>query len=162
MIGSNYKRKNFQKMFDILAITGLPCTVVCGVDIDKETGESLEEMAQKAGVQGVRIIKDLPNEYMHYIINGSKVMLHLSEIEVLPYAILESAPHIPCIINGEAPWAKDFPIPHIPVNPDDIFECVMKISEAYGDKFEYPVLDLDVYKTDCEAEWKTVLKDHGV
>ena len=108
MIGSNYRRKNYQKMFDVLAITGLPATVVCAQDTDID-GNKLIDMALKSGVNGFRIINNIPNEYIHTVIKSHRCLLHLSEIEVLPYAVLESLQHIPCIINGKAPWSKDFP-----------------------------------------------------
>ncbi|EJL8716073.1 hypothetical protein Q9X98_004261 [Vibrio parahaemolyticus] len=152
IIGSNYERKNFDLMFEILAITGLPVTVVCGQDLGRD-GRTLKEMAHEAGVQGYRQLTNVPNDFLPGIIRQHRVLLHLSDIEIMPYAILEASVHIPCVVNGNAPWSKDFPCPHIKVDPNDIFECVQTLSEAYGDTFEYRGLDVDEYAKNCEEAW---------
>lgn len=157
IVSSNYKRKNFDKMFEALAITGLPVTVVCGSDVNPENGKTLKQMAMEAGVQQFRIMRNVPNRYITSIISSHRVMLHLSDIEVMPYALLEGSVHIPCIINGVAPWSQDIPVPHIPVDPNDLMEVVTRLNETYGDTYEYLGLDADEYGKDCLKIWKGVL-----
>lgn len=152
IISSNYDRKRFDKMFEIIAITGLPVTVCAGYTGEGE--HELEAMAKAAGVQGFRLLKNVPNDYLTGIIRQHKVLLHLSEIEVMPYAILEASVHIPCVVNGNAKWAQgDLPCPVTKVDIEDIFDCVMKITEAYGDSFEYRGLDVDAYSQNAEKVW---------
>lgn len=153
IIASHYSRKRFDLMFEILAITGLPVTVICGNDT--LGGVTLRELAEKAGVQGYRQITNMPNKYLSGIIAQHRVMLHLSEAEVMPYAILEASEKIPCIINGNAPWAEgELPCPVIKVDPSDVYGCVSTIIETYGDAFEYKVFDSASYTTNCDAKWK--------
>ena len=45
----------------------------------------------------------------------------------------------------------------ITVDPDDVAQVISTINEVYGDPFEYPTLDLDVYKVDTQNEWESYI-----
>lgn len=157
IVSSNYERKRFDLMFEILSITGLPVTVVCGLAKRKKDQKSLRQMAMDAGVQGYRQINDLPNDLMVDIIKQHRVLLHMSEIEVMPYAILEASSHIPCIVNKNAPYTDGIPGSVVKIDPDDMYECVSTIMEVYGDTYEYLSFDSREYVADCEQIWSEFL-----
>lgn len=50
--------------------------------------------------------KYIENSMVHDEILKHDVMIHSSSIEMLPYALLESAPYIPIIVNAEYEWSK--------------------------------------------------------
>lgn len=149
MIGSNYTRKNYEQMFEIIAVTGLAAIVV--TDKDSE----LKELARKKGVASIKIIEDIPNEYVEYFIKQARCMLHLSHTEYLPYSVLEAATDIPVIVNQNAPWCSngDLPFNAIKVDPDDIFGSACMLQEVYGDSFNYLGYDVEEYGEEAEKLW---------
>jgi hypothetical protein len=157
IISSFYDRKRFELMFEVLGIAGLPVTVVTG--LDEKDGVTLRELAIKNDVQGYRQLNNIPNEFLNGIIKQHRCLLHLSDIEVMPYAILEASAHIPCVVNGNAPWAREeLPCPVYRVDVDNLFECVSTLVEVYGDTFEYKAFNVENYAESVLSAWSELVQ----
>lgn len=152
-ISSLSPRKNIDLLLEIIGVTGLPLTLSTKVK-DKAQEKEIYDKAANYGVQKFIILNNVPNEYISCVIRRHRCLVHLSVIEMLPYSILEALPHIPCIINGNANWSKNFKFKEaIKVNPDNLGETVSTILKTYGDHYLVPKIDENDYIKESLAAW---------
>lgn len=148
VVAGNYKRKKIHDVIRMCGKAGLPLTIItnrnaCDFDDD------LDIACIRYGVE-FDIIENIANDFVIPHIKSHRLMLHMSDVEVCPYSIIEAMPFIPCVIKKDVPWTDGFyPEYTIKVDIDDI--DVLK--EAYENYDQYPTIDLVEYQKECKASW---------
>lgn len=154
IIAGNYKRKRYDKMIKLLSIVNKPFKILVG---KKVLYYDLEALIKECNIEcEYTIIENLENDFIINHILMSKMLLHVSDIEVSPYSILESASFIPAIIDNNNIWSRSFDdIGHL-VNCDDYDEFKRVVDDVYNNKISSK-FDLNKYTELFEKKWKEVL-----
>ncbi len=139
IVSGAYKRKQIPEMLRVLAHSGLkvrvfttePIKVPSGLDCVVETCQRRE-----------RVIAHMMK---------SKVLLHMSHIEIMPYAVLEACQYIPCIVQHDAPYTRDFIFPVIrgDINSDTLIDIIHNAISTKHQQF-----DIEKYRVDAKTHWK--------
>ena len=110
IISSNYKRKNLEDMVRIVSKNKMGLMLIAG-EWEEESCKPIEYIIKDncEGLESSVVYRQIPNKRIHRFISKCSAMLHMSSIEVMPYAILEAMLHVPVIINSDSIWGKCFP-----------------------------------------------------
>ncbi|MGL4950115.1 MAG: hypothetical protein ACRC5M_07005 [Anaeroplasmataceae bacterium] len=156
IICSNYKRKRFDIMLKFVGLMKKPVKILCG----NENGfYDIKNLLIKHNITEYTIVEDIDNYNIGIHISMSKMLLHFSDIEVCPYSIIESASKIPCLINSNSEWGKNF--------PDDIVEKVdyndeeavmLKLNQIFSNKI-VAKFNLQNYIINTKKIWDNIFSD---
>lgn len=103
----------------------------------------------------INVVENIFNDYIPEYCMYSDIMLHSSNIEVFPYAILECASYIPVIIDINGLWSNLFPDEYVyKCNFDNNDELLNTIKIAKNNKLKF---DLNKYMNLCEKQWLEVI-----
>lgn len=153
IICSNYKRKRLDIMFDAISRTNYNVKLICK---NIAGYYDIKKLINKYKIK-VNIIQNIPNDKMIIHIKGSKLLLHISDIEFFPYSVLESSFFIPTLINSDTEWGKLFPNElTYKVNsrePEEIAKKIEKYIKLNN------LNDYDVYYNKCIKSWKKIIGD---
>lgn len=154
IICSNYKRKRLDQMLSIAGAVGKPTKIILG-KIDGYY--DIVELAKKHKVK-IQILQNIPNKEIMFHVKNSRVLLHISETEFFPYSILESAFHIPCVINSDTNWGKLFPDDMcLKINNRNLNEYVETIKLLYTNNYELKS-NYYSYMIECNEQWDNLSK----
>lgn len=81
----------------------------------------------------------------------SKLLLHMSHIEIMPYAVLEASQHIPCLLQYDAPYTRDFifPVQFADINNSNLAEVARDVMNTPHEKF-----NIEKYREDTNRHWE--------
>ena len=150
-IAGNYKRKNIEQVIDLCAQAHIPLTILTTCK-DSPDRISLDLYAKQEGCK-FNIIEKLGNQFVTSHIKSHKIMIHMADIEVCPYSVIEALPHIPCIIKDDVPWTHNFFKQAIKIEKDD-YKAVL---EVYNNSEKYDTLDLKEYQETAWKQWSTYI-----
>lgn len=140
IISGFYKRKQIPEMLEALKGSGLRVVVF-----------STEKVLPPPGVHCRSFVKRPRTEVLAHIMK-SKCLLHLSYIEIMPYALLEATPYIPAIVS-DVPYTKDFVTPIIKADLDK--DNIQKLVKDVIAKPHTP-FDIEQYKAKSVNDWKVL------
>lgn len=101
IISSFYPRKNFNDMLNFIEKYQHKTLILCAVSHELQKSIMKRKLSHL-----ITVISNVNNNNIDYFIQQSKCLLHLSYVEVLPYALLEATRFIPCIININTKWGQ--------------------------------------------------------
>ncbi|QHJ74452.1 hypothetical protein VH12019_00125 [Vibrio phage VH1_2019] len=139
IVSGAYKRKQIPEMLNALAYSGLKIRLFTTESIRIPSGvDCIVETCQRRE----RVIAHMMK---------SKVLLHMSRIEIMPYALLEACQYIPCIVQHDAPYTRDFifPVIRADINNDTLIRVIDDAIEQKYQKF-----DIEKYRQDAKTHWK--------
>lgn len=113
-IMSNSKRKRIDRVFEVCSKNNLDLILITGC---KKGYYDIPFLINKYNVN-TKIFINVPNEFVQMYSSMADVMLFFSEIEVLPYSILENY-NIPIVINSDALWSSKIDIDGLNYIRDD-------------------------------------------
>ncbi|CAM0094748.1 hypothetical protein VPHK567_0309 [Vibrio phage K567] len=151
VVAGNYKRKRLHDVIDVCAKADIPLTIITG---DKTGyGEDLDMYCIKQKVR-YNIIEKLANDFVVPQIRSHRIMIHLSDIEVCPYSVIEAMPYVHCLVKKGAPWThKFYPEYTTRIDLDDIDI----VKDAYENYDKYETMDLAEYQKSVNDSWEAYL-----
>ena len=99
-IMSNLKRKRIDDVIRICKYLNYSLILITS---SNNGYYDINKIAKDASVD-VKIFTNVDNSYMPLYYSMSKFLIHFSEIEVLPYSVMEALKYIPVFINNDAYW----------------------------------------------------------
>lgn len=139
IVSGDYKRKQIPEMLRVLSKSDLRVVVF-----------STDRVSIPPNLN-CKVYACQPREVVIAHMMKSKVLLHMSHIEIMPYAILESIQHIPCVLQYDAPYTRDFIFPaHFgDINNSNLLEIVNDAIESKHLKF-----DIAKYRKETHKQWE--------
>lgn len=154
VIAGNYKRKRYDKMIRLIKLANKPFKIIVG---NKKKIYDIEQLIKDNNItQEFQILEELENSFVYNHICQSKMLLHVSDIEVCPYSVLEAASIIPTVINNNNYWSDSFKniCEVIDVDDDEIFLKV--INDIYNNKISTKFNYIE-YVDMFTNKWKNIL-----
>ena len=150
IICANYKRKRLDKMIEILSHLDEPVKIITTA---LEHGYyDINRLLSKYKVQGI-VLENVPNKDILLHVKMSKLLLHVADIEVCPYSIIESSSILPVAVNGDANWSKAMSnfVYYISEDPVVAAKEIKELLKAA------PKNDYKKYVQEFENQWKNIL-----
>lgn len=155
IIAGNYKRKRYDKMIKLLKLVDKPFKILVG---KKKLSYDLDELIlQNEITQPYEILEDLDNELIINHIMMSKMLLHIADIEVCPYSVLESASFIPVIVDNNNIWSQSLKDIVYLINTEDEELFKHTINEIYNNKLNTK-FNLNDYQNEFINKWISILE----
>ncbi|AGN30320.1 hypothetical protein VPFG_00322 [Vibrio phage nt-1] len=141
IVSGAYKRKQIPEMLKTLVGSDLSVQLFTTDFVSVPQGVNCKVHIKK------------PREEVIAHMMKSKVLLHMSHIEIMPYAVVEASQHIPCIVQYDAPYTRDFifPVVRADINNDTIVDVIEKATSEQYEKF-----DIEKYRQDTKTHWETL------
>lgn len=158
IISGNYKRKNYEDMLELVSGTDIPITIICGNPI--HGNDNLHELIYKKNIKKYRIIENIDNSFVHNIINQHRLMIHLSNIEIFPYSVLEGLCSVPCIINGNSVWGEYFLEDCIKLKYSNVNEHKNKLIDIYNNYEKYNTFKIGEYIKNTTSMWQNFIEEN--
>ncbi|CAL9989956.1 hypothetical protein VPHD480_0330 [Vibrio phage D480] len=141
IVSGAYKRKQIPEMLRSLAKSGLKVHVY-------STGTTTPPPGLDYKVHVCQ-----PREKVIAAMMKSKCLLHMSHIEIMPYAILEASQYIPCVVQYDAPYTRDFifPVQFADINNSNLANIVKEVINKPHEK-----LNIEMYRAQSREQWETL------
>ena len=155
IISSNYKRKRFDLMLKLLS------KIDCNIKILCDSINGYYDIYQLLKInniltKNVVILENVNHSQLKQHIISSKCLLHISDIEVCPYSVLEASIYIPSIINNNSIWSEDFKDISYMIDPnnEDRYKNIMNdiLNTDIKTLFNY-----NEYMKNCKFQWDSYL-----
>lgn len=110
----------------------------------------INKIAKDASVD-VKIFTNVDNSYMPLYYSMSTFLIHFSEIEVLPYSVMEALKYIPVFINNDAYWNNFISDEYVHKIDKNDFKYILD----NVDKFKN--FDYNKYMEETKKQWSYII-----
>ncbi len=155
IIASNYKRKRFDLMLKLLSNIDCNIKILC----DSITGYyDIYHLLKTNNIstKNIVILENINHAQLKQHIIGSKCLLHISDIEVCPYSVLEASIYIPTIINNNNVWSKDFNNISYMIDPNNEKESISIINNILNTDVK-TLFNYEEYKSNSKDKWVNLI-----
>lgn len=146
-IMSNLKRKRIDDVIRICKYLNYSLILITS---SNSGYYNINKIAKDASVD-VKIFTNVDNSYMPLYYSMSTFLIHFSEIEVLPYSVMEALKYIPVFINNDAYWTNFISDEYVHKIDKNDFKYILE----NVDKFKN--FDYNKYMEETKKQWLYII-----